>query len=78
MNLTGKTGNSTQAIAIRFARQMQTWVPPGDSIAFRCESAKSAKQYRVWSRWFLKHEKDNWLIDEENKAFFFYREKDLK
>ena len=77
-NLTGKTGNLTQAIAIRFTRQMQTWIPPGDSVAFRCESAKSDKQFRVWAKWFLKHEKDDWLIDEENKAFFFYREKDLK
>ena len=72
-NLTGKTGNLTQAIAIRFTRQMLTWIPPGDSISFRCESAKAEKQFRVWTKWFLKHEPDNWVIDEEHKAFFFYR-----
>jgi len=78
INLTGKTGNLTQAIAIRFTRQMQTWIPPGDSVAFRCESAKADKQFRVWKRWFLKHEPGYWVIDEEHKAFFFYRNKDLK
>lgn len=77
-NLTGKTGNVTQAIAIRLTRQMETWVPEGDSIAFRCESAKGEKQFRVWKRWFMRHESTNWKADEENKAFFFYRNRDLK
>jgi hypothetical protein len=78
MNLTGKHGNQLQAIAIRFTRQMQTWIPEGDSVYFLCESAIPEKQFRVWKRWFLRHENKQWEINDTDKSFFFYRSKDLE
>ena len=39
----------------------------------RCESALPDKQFRVWKKWFEKHEDINWEISEEHKSFFFYR-----
>lgn len=75
MNLTGKDGNLCQALAVRFLRECQELVPGGDSICFRCESAKAKKQFKVWKRWFARHETGDWQIDEETKSFFFYKKK---
>jgi len=56
MNLTGKDCNKTQAIAIRLVRKWMTEIPPGDAILICCESVAADKQYRVWKKWFAKHE----------------------
>ena len=78
-NLTGKSGNKVQAIAIRALREWVDYIPPGDSVVFRCESAMSAKQFRVWKKWILRHEWDlNPDIDEELKSFFFYKPRDIE
>lgn len=72
MNLTGKHGNKSQAIAVRLLREMPFWIPKGDSLFFLCESAKADKQFRVWKKWFSRWENFRWEPDEENKGFFFY------
>jgi len=72
-NLTGKFGSRTQAIAIRQVRQWVDELPAGDMIALRCESALPDKQFRVWKKWFAKHEDIRWEIKEEFKAFWFYK-----
>jgi len=71
--LTGKVGNRTQAIAIRQLRQWMTEISEGDSICLRCECVLSDKQFKIWKRWFLKHEDKRWEISDEFKSFFFYR-----
>jgi len=71
--LTGKLGPKTQAIAIRQVRKWMKEIPEGDSICMRCESALPEKQFRVWSKWFKKHEDLTWEISREHKSFFFYR-----
>jgi hypothetical protein len=48
-------------------------IPYGDSIVIKCESAEADKQFRVWSKWFKKHEDLNWGILKDEKAFIFYR-----
>jgi hypothetical protein len=78
MNLTGNAGNLFQAQAVRVLRQWEIEIPPGDSIVFFCECAKSDKQFKVWSRWFMRHENSKWEIIETNKSFFFYRSKVLE
>jgi hypothetical protein len=72
-NLTGKFGPRTQAIAIRQVRQWVDELPAGDMIALRCESALPDKQFRVWKKWFTKHEDIRWEVKEEFKAFWFYK-----
>ncbi len=73
MCLTGKSGNLPQALAVRFMRECLTYIPVGDSLAMRCESAVPDRQFRVWSRWFQRHEDRRWQIIEDQKAFFFYK-----
>ena len=73
MNLTGKDCNRTQAIAIRLVRSWMQEIPYGDSIVIKCESAEADKQFRIWSKWFKKHEDLNWGILKDEKAFIFYR-----
>lgn len=72
-SLTGRFGPRTQAIAIRQVRQWIEELPEGDSICMRCESAVPNKQFRVWKKWFTKHEDVRWEISEEHKSFFFYK-----
>ena len=74
-SLTGKEGNRTQAIAIRQVRDWVEQLPIGDSLTLRCESNLSEKQFRVWKKWFTKHEDSSWEISEDHKAFFFYKDK---
>ena len=71
--LTGKENNRVQAIAIKQLRQWASEHPLGDSISFRCESVKSQKQFRVWSKWFLKHEDTSWKILTDHQAFFYHK-----
>jgi hypothetical protein len=73
MSLTGSIGNGVQAIAIRQVRQWVNELPRGHSIALRCESALPEKQFRVWKKWFERHEDMGWEINEEYKSFFFYK-----
>ena len=73
ISLTGKAGNTTQAIAIRKVREWIKEIPQGDSITLRCECALSNKQFKVWKRWFQRHENKQWTISDEHKSFFFYR-----
>lgn len=75
MNLTGKSGNLPQALAIRFLRDCVAYIPKGDSLVLRCESALPDKQFRVWKRWFETHEDPAWEISEEHKSFFYYKKK---
>jgi hypothetical protein len=71
--LTGKFGPRTQAIAIRQVRKWVEELPAGDMIALRCESALPDKQFRVWKKWFTKHEDLRWEVKEEFKAFWLYK-----
>ena len=72
-NLTGKDSNRIQAIGVRVLREWINVIPPGDSLAFRCDSAKKEKQFRVWKKWFTKNESSNWIIEEDLKTFFYYK-----
>lgn len=77
--LTGKSGNKVQAIAVRVLRQWIDYIPPGDSVVFRCESAMPEKQFRIWSKWILRHDYDlNPEIDEELKSLFFYKPRGIE
>lgn len=75
--LTGKAGNQTMAEAIRATREWYEEIPPGDALCLRCESADPAKQFRVWKRWFARHEDKRWRPEEEFKSFFRYKPVDL-
>lgn len=73
VSLTGKIGFKTQAIAIRQIRQWVEELSKGESISMRCESAVPEKQFRIWSKWFKKHEPSTWEISIQHKSFFFYK-----
>ena len=73
MSLTGKIGNGVQAIAIRQVRKWVGELPVGHSITLRCESVVPEKQFRVWKKWFEKHEDVAWEINDKYKSFFFYK-----
>ena len=77
-SLTGKIGNGVQAIAIRQVRQWMLEIPDGDSICMRCESALPEKQFRVWKKWFAKHEDIRWEASDEHKSFFFYKPRNIE
>jgi len=75
-SLTGKIGNGVQAIAIRQVRKWVNELPEGHSMTLRCESALPEKQFRVWQKWFKKHEDIEWEINKDFKSFFFYKKSD--
>lgn len=69
--LTGKVGSRTQAIAVRQLRQWVEIIPKKDLLTFVCESCVSAKQFKVWQKWFIKHEDSNWVVNDEFKYFLY-------
>jgi len=77
-SLTGKHANLVQGIGVYKLRDWVQELPPGDSIALRCESAKPDKQFRVWKKWFQRKEAMGWRIDEEFKSFFYYKSRLVK
>ena len=78
LSLTGKHANLVQGIGIYKLRDWVRELPPGDSIALRCESAKPDKQFRVWKKWFQRKEIVGWDINEEFKSFFYYKPRLVK
>lgn len=74
LSMTGKFGPKTQAIAIRQVRDWMKEIPIGDSISLRCESCLAEKQFKIWKKWFLKNESNEWEINDELKCFFYFRE----
>ena len=68
INLTGRSGNLPQALAIRFLRDSISHIPCGDSVVLRCESVVPDKQFRIWKRWFTTHEDLAWEINEEVRS----------
>jgi hypothetical protein len=75
MSLTGKIGNRVQAIAIRQVRKWVDELPYQHAITLICESALPEKQFRVWEKWFKRHENFNWEISKTHKSFYFYKSK---
>ena len=69
--LTGRVGPRTQAIAVRQLRQWTCVIPKGDFLTFVCESCASYKQFKVWQKWFIKHEDNNWIVNNEFKYFLY-------
>jgi len=71
--LTGKEAMKLQLIGVKILREWINLIPAGDSLAFRCDSAKKEKQFRIWKKWFQKNEDSNWIIKEDIKTFFYYK-----
>ena len=72
-SLIGKSAMKPQLKAMYQIRKWMKEIPVGDSINLRCESALSDKQFRVWKKWFEKHEDPNWIANPKWKTLFFYR-----
>lgn len=69
--LTGVFGPKTQAVAVRQMRYWSTYIPKGDILFFRCESAMPSKQFNAWAKWFQRHESKDWIINSEFKYFLY-------
>ena len=72
-SLIGKSAMKPQLMVMYQIRKWMKEIPVGDSINLRCESALSDKQFRVWKKWFEKHEDPNWIANPKWKTLFFYR-----
>lgn len=71
--LNGKFAMQLQLLAMD---QVRTWMdehPAGDSMTFRCESAKADKQFRIWKKWFRRKEAVEWQVLDEELAFYYYK-----
>jgi len=69
--LTGKVGPRTQAIAVRQLRNWVDVIPKNDLLIFVCESCVSDKQFKIWQKWFTKHEDKAWVANAEFKYFLY-------
>jgi hypothetical protein len=69
--LTGKVGPRTQAIAIRQLRIWVNTIPQNDCLTVVCESCASNKQFKIWRKWFTKHEDKSWIANAEFKYFLY-------
>ncbi len=74
--LTGKEGATLLLKSFNLCFNMRWNIPPGDLIIVNCESGEPEKQFRVYKKLIRGEGKRNhpdWVIDEENKKFFWYR-----
>ena len=72
-SLIGRDAMKPQLMVMYQIRKWMKEITVGDSINLRCESALSEKQFRVWKKWFEKHEDPNWIANPKWKTLFFYR-----
>jgi len=73
---TGKEGTTLLLKSFNLCFNMRWNIPPGDLIIVNCESGEPEKQFRVYKKLIRGKGKRNhldWVIDEENKKFFWYR-----
>lgn len=55
LSLTGKVGIVAH---VYIMQQLKAWlreIPVYDSVTFKCESAEPDRQFRIWSKWLLRH-----------------------
>jgi len=69
--MTGIWGPKIQALAVRQLRQWSSELPQGDCICFRCECIESEKQFKVWKKWFERHECNGWIFNKNFKYFLY-------
>ena len=70
-----KRNYKTFWIAVNVIKKWIEELEEGDSIALRCEGVNSEQLFRIYKKWFEKHENIPWVISEEYKSFFFYKKR---
>jgi len=75
-NFIGKEGAALLLKSLNLCFNMRWGIPPGDLIIVSCNSGKPEKQFRIYKKFIRgegKRKHLDWVIDEENKKFFWYR-----
>ncbi len=70
-----KRNYKTFWIAVNVIKKWIDEIPEGDSLTLRCEGSKPDQLFRIYKKWFEKHESIPWVISEEYKSFFFYKKR---
>ena len=73
-----KRNYKTFWIAVNVIKKWIEEIPEGDSLTLRCEGVNSEQLFRIYTKWFEKHENIPWVISEKHRSFFFYKKKDLE
>ena len=74
--LVGTEGMSLISKGFKEVLRLRWCIAPGDLIVLDCTSGDPEKQFKAWTRFIRGKGKRNhpdWVIDEENKKFFWYR-----
>lgn len=69
--IVGRSGLLTISKGFEMALRLRWTVRPGDIVVIDCTSGKPEQQFAAWKRWHRYH--PEWLINEEEKMFFWYR-----
>ena len=69
--LTGTFGIKAQIIALKQMRKWIDFIPKGDILFFRCESAMPLKQFNAWAKWFQRRESEDWIVNSEFKYVLY-------
>tara|TARA_R100000231_G_scaffold4021_3_gene6928 strand:+ start:2886 stop:3317 length:432 start_codon:yes stop_codon:yes gene_type:complete len=70
-----KRNYKTFWIAVNVIKQWMKEIPEGDALTLRCEGVNADQLFRIYTKWFEKHENIPWVISEEHKSFFFYKKR---
>ena len=70
-----KRNYKTFWIAVNVIKKWIEEIPEGDSLTLRCEGVNSEQLFRIYTKWFEKHENIPWVISEKHRSFFFYNKR---
>ena len=70
-----KRNYKTFWIAVNVIKKWIEEIPEGDSLTLRCEGVNSEQLFRIYTKWFEKHENIPWVISEKHRSFFFYKKR---
>jgi hypothetical protein len=69
--IVGQSGIKTISRGFKEVLKLRWLIEPGDALFLDCTSGDPERQFKTWQRWHKYH--PEWIIDYENKKFFWYR-----
>jgi hypothetical protein len=71
--IVGTSGIKTISKGFKEVLKLRWNIEPGDVICLDCTSGNPEKQFKTWMRWAPSKKHPEWLVDFQEKKFFWYR-----
>jgi len=71
--IVGQSGIKTISRGFKEVLKLRWFIEPGDALFIDCTSGNPERQFKISQHWLGSKSHPEWIIDYENKKFFWYR-----